>query len=338
MEPSASTGPAGTDGEVLAGFVERVTYHNAENGFCVLRVKARGLRDLATVVGHAATISAGEWVSAGGEWVNDRTHGQQFRARWLRSSAPTTAEGILVALHQRVGGQAVADIGAGQDRAAHQVGAEVDREMRLVAEEAALAAPGEAGVRVERRDFALALRRAGDRGLHQRRVDQRAGLQHQALGVELAVQLGEERLGEAPLGQSPTEAAERGLVRRAVIQPEAAEAAEGQAVRQRLLEAGVGELAPLGQQQRPEQRQRRVAGPPGRRPQRGEQTLHRLPVDQAGDALQPAVQSGTRRQQRLREAALPDTPLAQPCLRRCTARALESGRAAISKAFRRGLL
>ena len=30
------------DGEVLAGIVERVTFHNVENGFCVLRVKARG--------------------------------------------------------------------------------------------------------------------------------------------------------------------------------------------------------------------------------------------------------------------------------------------------------
>jgi len=26
--------------EVLAGIVERVTYHNAESGFCVLRIKA----------------------------------------------------------------------------------------------------------------------------------------------------------------------------------------------------------------------------------------------------------------------------------------------------------
>ena len=41
--------------EVLAGIVERVTFHNEENGFCVLRVKARGHRDLVTVVGHAAT-------------------------------------------------------------------------------------------------------------------------------------------------------------------------------------------------------------------------------------------------------------------------------------------
>jgi exodeoxyribonuclease V alpha subunit len=80
--------------EVLAGLVERVTFHNAENGFCVLRIKARGHRDLVTTVGHAATISAGEWVTASGEWINDRTHGQQFKARFLRSSAPTSTDGI----------------------------------------------------------------------------------------------------------------------------------------------------------------------------------------------------------------------------------------------------
>ena len=80
--------------EVLAGLVERVTFHNAESGFCVLRVKARGHRDLVTVVGHAAIISAGEWVTASGDWVNDRTHGQQFKARFLRTSAPTSTEGI----------------------------------------------------------------------------------------------------------------------------------------------------------------------------------------------------------------------------------------------------
>src|SRR6201993_2294860 len=80
--------------EVLAGLVERVTYHNAENGFCVLRTRARGHRDVVTVVGHAAAISAGEWIMASGQWVNDRTHGQQFKARFLRTSAPTSADGI----------------------------------------------------------------------------------------------------------------------------------------------------------------------------------------------------------------------------------------------------
>ncbi len=80
--------------EVLAGLVERVTFHNAENGFCVLRIKARGHRELVTVVGHAATIAAGEWITASGEWTNDRTHGQQFKARFMRSSAPTSIDGI----------------------------------------------------------------------------------------------------------------------------------------------------------------------------------------------------------------------------------------------------
>src|ERR1700726_2829847 len=91
---SLKPSPASPTQEVLAGLVERVTYHNAENGFCVLRIKARGHRDLVTTVGHAATISAGEWITAAGEWINDRTHGQQFKSRFMRTSAPTTTEGI----------------------------------------------------------------------------------------------------------------------------------------------------------------------------------------------------------------------------------------------------
>ena len=83
-----------SDREVLAGLVERVTYQNADNGFCVVRVKARGHRDLVTLVGHAATISAGEWITATGGWVNDRTHGQQFKAQFLKTSAPSSVEGI----------------------------------------------------------------------------------------------------------------------------------------------------------------------------------------------------------------------------------------------------
>ena len=83
-----------TQPENLAGLVERVTFHNPDNGFCVLRVKTRGQRDLITVVGHAPTISAGEFVQATGVWVNDRTHGPQFKASFLRAAPPTTVEGI----------------------------------------------------------------------------------------------------------------------------------------------------------------------------------------------------------------------------------------------------
>src|SRR6202522_2594339 len=86
--------PESSTREVLAGLVERVTFHNSDNGFCVLRAKARGHRDLVTVIGHAAMISAGEWITASGEWVNDHTHGQQFKARFMRTSAPTSIDGI----------------------------------------------------------------------------------------------------------------------------------------------------------------------------------------------------------------------------------------------------
>ncbi len=74
--------------------VERLTYHNEENGFCVLQVKARGHRDLVTVIGHAAMISPGEFVQASGLWINDKKHGPQFKAQFLKAAAPTTAEGI----------------------------------------------------------------------------------------------------------------------------------------------------------------------------------------------------------------------------------------------------
>ncbi len=90
----ASAQTADTRTENLAGFVERVTFHNEENGFCVLRLKARGQRDLITVIGHAAMISAGEWVQAAGTWTNDRTHGLQFRASFLKVTPPTTLDGI----------------------------------------------------------------------------------------------------------------------------------------------------------------------------------------------------------------------------------------------------
>ena len=85
---------AASSTEVLGGLVDRVTFHNPESGFCVLRVKARSQRDLITLVGHAAMISAGEFVQASGSWINDRTHGVQFRASFLKATAPTTVEGI----------------------------------------------------------------------------------------------------------------------------------------------------------------------------------------------------------------------------------------------------
>jgi len=96
MREAPATFVAATDQrhEVLAGLVERVTFHSTETGFCVLRVKARGHRDLVTTIGHAAMVSAGEWITASGTWLNDRNHGLQFKAHFLKTSAPSTIGGI----------------------------------------------------------------------------------------------------------------------------------------------------------------------------------------------------------------------------------------------------
>ena len=90
----ASGSAATTPTETLSGLVERVTYHNTESGFCVLRVKAHGHRDLVVVVGHAAVINAGEFITATGWWINDREHGLQFKATHVTTTQPTTLEGI----------------------------------------------------------------------------------------------------------------------------------------------------------------------------------------------------------------------------------------------------
>jgi exodeoxyribonuclease V alpha subunit len=80
--------------QVVSGSVEHVTYHSEQTGFCVLRVKVRGQRDLVTVVGSAATVSPGEFIEGEGSWVNDRTHGLQFRTGSLRVVPPSTLEGM----------------------------------------------------------------------------------------------------------------------------------------------------------------------------------------------------------------------------------------------------
>ena len=82
------------DPKRVAGTVERVTFHSEETGFCVLRVNAARQREPVTVVGTAATVGPGEFVEATGVWVNDRSHGLQFRAEHLRVVPPSTLEGI----------------------------------------------------------------------------------------------------------------------------------------------------------------------------------------------------------------------------------------------------
>ena len=80
--------------ELLAGLIERVTFHNAESGFAVVQVKVKGMADSVTVLGTLPEVKAGEWIDAQGRWVIDREYGRQFRAVTLRTAPPNTAEGM----------------------------------------------------------------------------------------------------------------------------------------------------------------------------------------------------------------------------------------------------
>ena len=78
----------------VKGVIDRVTHQDADSGYCVLRVMARGHRDPVTVVGRATPLVAGEFVEADGEWVTDRTYGPQFKADAIRGTPPHTVSGI----------------------------------------------------------------------------------------------------------------------------------------------------------------------------------------------------------------------------------------------------
>ncbi len=82
------------DLERLDGLVEHVTFHNADSGFCVLRLKVKGERELVTLVGHTPAVTPGEYACASGTWITDREHGRQFKAVFVKISPPTTLTGI----------------------------------------------------------------------------------------------------------------------------------------------------------------------------------------------------------------------------------------------------
>ncbi len=82
------------DREALSGVVERVVFHNPENGFAVMRVRVRGRGQPVAVVGRLPVVSQGETIQASGAWRNDPSHGVQFQARRLAVSPPDSLEGM----------------------------------------------------------------------------------------------------------------------------------------------------------------------------------------------------------------------------------------------------
>jgi exodeoxyribonuclease V alpha subunit len=80
--------------ETLKGMIERVTYHNPENGFSVLKVRVKGQQHPVTILGSTVSVTSGEHVEAIGRWVVDQQHGKQFKSDELKTTHPASSEGI----------------------------------------------------------------------------------------------------------------------------------------------------------------------------------------------------------------------------------------------------
>ena len=89
-----SSGRNSQEKSILEGSVERVTFHNEENGYSVLKVAVQGRREPATVVGNVPEVTVGETLEAEGEWIQSVEFGRQFKATSLRTRPPTSTAGI----------------------------------------------------------------------------------------------------------------------------------------------------------------------------------------------------------------------------------------------------
>ena len=80
--------------ERLRCAVERITYRNEENGYTVLRCRAKGFQDLVTVVGSMPETHVGSVLQLEGEWRLDAKYGRQFSVSAFEETMPATAYGI----------------------------------------------------------------------------------------------------------------------------------------------------------------------------------------------------------------------------------------------------
>jgi exodeoxyribonuclease V alpha subunit len=80
--------------EALIGVLERVTYHNEENGYTVGRLAVEGARDLVTLIGNFSNPVVGEQLTCEGRWTAHREFGRQFAVERYHTSKPATAFAI----------------------------------------------------------------------------------------------------------------------------------------------------------------------------------------------------------------------------------------------------
>lgn len=80
--------------ERLRCVVERITFRNEQNGYSVIRCKAKGFNDLVTAVGAMPEVHVGSVLSLAGTWRLDPKYGRQFSFETFEETLPATVYGI----------------------------------------------------------------------------------------------------------------------------------------------------------------------------------------------------------------------------------------------------
>jgi exodeoxyribonuclease V alpha subunit len=80
--------------DTLEGTVERLTFADPETHYAVVRLKVRGRRQPATVVGPLAAVKEGEQLHLKGRYEVHPKWGEQFRVVWWYAVLPATVAGI----------------------------------------------------------------------------------------------------------------------------------------------------------------------------------------------------------------------------------------------------
>ena len=80
--------------EEIVGYIERITFHNEENGYTVAQIKLAKYTDLVCIVGSMPGIQPGETVRCQGNWKQHLVYGKQFCIDSHRTEAPADVIGI----------------------------------------------------------------------------------------------------------------------------------------------------------------------------------------------------------------------------------------------------
>jgi len=80
--------------EQINGYIERITFHNSENGYTVAQLQQDKKSSLVCIVGYLPGIQPGETIRCYGAWKNHLVHGRQFEIANYQVEAPADLIGI----------------------------------------------------------------------------------------------------------------------------------------------------------------------------------------------------------------------------------------------------